>query len=490
MTTIMKDTPSISVLMPVRNAETFLKEAVDSILGQTFTDFEFIIIDDASTDRSPEIIRSYTDSRIKFIQNKSNQGNHISRNIGLEKACGKYIAAMDADDRALPERLLTQYHYMEHHPDVLACGCLFYVNSTIISKPLNDRDIRIALLHDNCFLHPSLFIRTEVMQAIGGYDKEYRYSADYDLVCRISLLGKITNLPDVLMEYRMHKEQISQKHTDMQKHYADRIRNNYREEIMKRMPPVSIVIPLRIESTEREANLHCVLQYLLRSPFVYIDLLEADKERHFFFTHHERIRYRFVHDEEPVFYRTHYLNELLREAQHSIVGIWDADVLIPEAQLIAAVWHVLGGCVLCFPYNGKFRFLEKERSNAIRKDMDELQAGEGYCLLGRPSVGGAFLVNKTKYLEAGGENEGFYGWGPEDAERVKRLEILELPIARTKGLLYHLHHERKPDIGVDNRKKAQHNQKVLLNTCRQSKEELTKALKCHTGIFSYLDNHN
>ncbi|WP_289834901.1 hypothetical protein [uncultured Phocaeicola sp.] len=158
------------------------------------------------------------------------------------------------------------------------------------------------------------------------------------------------------------------------------------------MPPVSIVIPLRIESTEREANLHCVLQYLLRSPFVYIDLLEADKERRFFFSHHERIRYRFVHDEAPVFYRTRYLNGLLRDALHSIVGIWDADVLIPEAQLIAGVWHILGGCVLCFPYNGTFRFLEKERSNAIRKNVDELQAGEGCCLLGRPSVGGAFLV--------------------------------------------------------------------------------------------------
>lgn len=166
------------------------------------------------------------------------------------------------------------------------------------------------------------------------------------------------------------------------------------------MPPVSIVIPLRIESTEREANLHCVLQYLLRSPFVYIDLLEADKERRFFFSHHERIRYRFVHDEAPVFYRTRYLNGLLRDALHSIVGIWDADVLIPEAQLIAGVWHILGGCVLCFPYNGTFRFLEKERSNAIRKNVDELQAGEGCCLLGRPSVGGAFLVNKTGYLEA------------------------------------------------------------------------------------------
>ena len=115
--------------------------------------------------------------------------------------------------------------------------------------------------------------------------------------------------------------------------------------------------------------------------------------------------------------------------------------------------------------------------------MDELQAGEGYCLLGRPSVGGAFLVNKTKYLEAGGENEGFYGWGARRCRESKKTEILELPIARTKGLLYHLHHERKPDIGVDNRKKAQHNQKVLLNTCRQSKEELTKALKCHTEYF-------
>lgn len=269
-------------------------------------------------------------------------------------------------------------------------------------------------------------------------------------------------------------------------HLKNRSDNQTMAAIMKSipsMPPVSIVIPVRIESTEREENLHCVLQYLLRSPFVYIELLEADKERHFFFTHHERIRYRFVYDEEPVFYRTHYLNELLREAQHSIVGIWDADVLVPEAQLITAAWHILEGCVLCFPYNGICRFLEKERSNAIRINMDELQTGEGYCLLGRPSAGGAFLVDKIKYLEAGGENEGFYGWGPEDAERVKRLEILELPIARTEGVIYHLHHERKPDIGVDNRKKAQHNQKVFLDTCRRSKEELTKALKNHTGIF-------
>lgn len=108
--------------------------------------------------------------------------------------------------------------------------------------------------------------------------------------------------------------------------------------------------------------------------------------------------------------------------------------------------------------------------------------------MGRPSVGGAFLVNRDKYLQAGGENEGFYGWGPEDAERVKRLEILGLPISRTKGSLYHLNHKRKPDIGIDNQKKALHNQKVLLNTCEMNKTELEYMISKHLGFSSNLDN--
>lgn len=252
------------------------------------------------------------------------------------------------------------------------------------------------------------------------------------------------------------------------------------------MEPVSIVIPIRVDSTEREENLHCALQYLLQTPFVHIDILEADKERHFYFHPHERIRYRFMPDNETVFYRTHYLNLLLKDAHYPIVGIWDTDVLVPEKQLTDAIRYIQKGCVLCFPYDGDFRFLDKEESCSVRKDITTLREGQGCRLIGRTSVGGAFLVNKTKYLKAGGENEGFYGWGPEDAERVKRLEILELPIARTKGSIYHLYHERKPDVGVDNSKKAQHNQKVLLNTCRQSKEELTNALKNHAGIFFYL----
>lgn len=483
----MKNTPSISVVMPVYNVETYLKEAMDSILAQTWTDFEFIIVDDGSTDQSLTILQSYTDSRIKVIQNEVNLGNYASRNLGLKAACGKYTAIMDADDRALPDRFLTQYRYMEQHPDVMACGSLFYINNFVINQPLSYITIRETLLQDNCFLHPSLFIRTEVMRTLGGYDEKYYYSSDYHLACRLSLLGKIVNLPDVLMVYRKHKEQISCRHVEAQKRYAGSIRNYYYKEVLQRMPPISIVIPIRVESAEREENLRCVLQYLLRSPFVHIDLLEADRERRFHFTPHERIRYRFVHDEEPVFYRTRYLNILLKNALYSIVGVWDADVLIPESQLMVAVWHILEGDVMCFPYDGDFRFLKKERSNAIRENLDELQRNDGSRLMGRPSTGGAFLVNRDNYLQAGGENEGFYGWGPEDAERVKRLEILDVPVSRTKGSLYHLHHERKSDPGVDNRKKAQYNQKVLLNTCRMSRTELQYVISKHLGIFSYLD---
>jgi hypothetical protein len=108
-------------------------------------------------------------------------------------------------------------------------------------------------------------------------------------------------------------------------------------------------------------------------------------------------------------------------------------------------------------------------------------------LMKRPSVGGAFLVNKEKYLLAGGENENFYGWGPEDVERVKRMEILEYPIPRSKGSCYHLYHPRILETGVNKEELLTHNQKMLLNTCNKTKEELALLINNHAGIFSYLN---
>lgn len=239
------------------------------------------------------------------------------------------------------------------------------------------------------------------------------------------------------------------------------------------MQPISIVIPLRVDCDERIRNLHCVLQQLLLMDFVYVDILEADKEQHFFIFSHERIRYRFVQDEETVFYRTKYLNILLKNAIHDIVGIWDTDVLVPEKQIRKSIAMIEYGCVMCFPYDGRFLMLTPEESEKIRTDIKYWRQTTEKQSFGRPSVGGAFLVNRNKYMAVGAENEGFYGWGPEDVERVKRLEILELPIGRVNGALYHLHHERRGNPDID-KKLRLHNLKVLIQTCKMSKVEIQK----------------
>lgn len=226
----------LSVIMPVYNGEAYLRQAIDSILEQTFKDFEFIIIDDASTDGTIDIIRSYTDSRIRVIRNRSQKGNYPSRNKGLELAIGKYICVMDADDIAYPQRLEIQYMYLEAHPDIWAVG-----TSYDFSKPGNKRNLpsshkqlMICLLLNNIFLHSSLMIRSDILKIQGGYNEKYVYSSDYELMSRLALLGKVENLPDVLMMYRWHKSQISQSHQEEQKAYADEIRRKYQTEFIER----------------------------------------------------------------------------------------------------------------------------------------------------------------------------------------------------------------------------------------------------------------
>lgn len=254
------------------------------------------------------------------------------------------------------------------------------------------------------------------------------------------------------------------------------------------MNPVSIVIPVRIESREREENLRCVVSHLLQLPFVHVDILEADQERRLTDISHERICYCFIADNENVFYRTRYLNVLLKNAEYSIVGVWDTDILVSPEQLIKAIEFIRQGYVFCFPYNGEFRLLNSHESDLVRSDSKNLKESAGSLLMKRPSVGGAFLVNKEKYLSAGGENEGFYGWGPEDIERVKRLEILEYPIARTEGPCYHLFHPRQSSGRETNEEKRMiYNKKVLLDICKRTKEELEFAIRNRTDGFSYMD---
>ena len=223
------DSCAVSVIMPVHNMDQFVSDAISSILSQTFTDFEFIIIDDASTDHTLAVIQAFSDNRIITVRNTENKGTYPSRNIGISLSKGKYVAAMDADDIALPDRLRIQFDYMENHPDTLATGTYYTLwgKDHIVEKPVSYPEIQAGLLNDNCILHPSLLVRSEVVKCLGGYDEQYIYASDYDLMCRISLMGQIENLPDICMSYRWHPGQISQAKRPEQKGYADLIRQKY-----------------------------------------------------------------------------------------------------------------------------------------------------------------------------------------------------------------------------------------------------------------------
>ena len=224
----------ISVVMPVYNAAPFLKEAVDSLLMQSFLDFELIVVEDASTDHSLEILDTYRDSRILVLKNEVNRGNYPSRNIGMSVAKGKYICVMDADDIALLHRLAVQFQFMETHPEILACGSAYQVigSNEMYRSVQNYESIQEALLLDNCFLHPSLCFRTSVLKKIGMYNEDYIYASDYDFLCKMALVGPIVNLPDILMKYRWHNGQITQAHRLEQikyvkRYYPDEIENVY-----------------------------------------------------------------------------------------------------------------------------------------------------------------------------------------------------------------------------------------------------------------------
>lgn len=676
----------ISVVMPVFNEEKFLHEAIYSILHQTFGRFEFIIIDDASTDNSLHIIRSYADKRIVLISNEYNVGNYPSRNKGLEIAIGKYICVMDADDVAYPQRFELQYKYMETHPDIWGLGTNFIFSKPEMKWPLpsSHEQLMINLLQDNSFSHSSLMIRADVMRKYGGYDEKYVYSSDYDFMSRLALSGKVENLPDILMMRHWHASQISQLHRDEQKAYAYDIRRKYQIEFINRyknanqqtpdewtvgipeigriialytyasytgdviyekqaddlleqllendieiipslgqessfcslgcgiiyilrngfaegeeneilaeldtrlstlsinwneeqknslygwihyltlradVPEestatliykqnliqfldrledleiiedyllkdlrkidawgifpertkrllgkkeivrincneidkplddiVTFVIPVRIDSSERKENLDVVLDQLSKRRDSKIIVLEADSDSKYRLPENfPNVAYRFVKDDNPIFYRTKYLNKLLREADTSIVGVWDTDVIVPNNQIDYSIGDIRNGkAVMSFPYDGHFNLCSMEDSFVFRDNrlIDFLEEKEhSDCFI--HSVGGAFLVHKDYYLEAGGENEHFYGWGMEDMERVKRMEIVGLPVSRASGALYHLFHYRYENSRFYSSRLEEESREEFLKVCGMCKDQLKHYIQTWKDVTRKYEN--
>lgn len=203
--------PLVTVLMPVYNGSNYLTESIESVLNQTFSNFELLIINDSSTDNSLEIIKSFDDSRIRLINNNQNLGQSISMNYGLDLAITKYIARIDQDDICLPYRLEKQVNYMEENPNVGVLGChTNNVNENLefIShrkRPLTHNQNKWALLTNTCLMHPTAFIRSSIMKNY-RYDKAYAPCEDYELWSRLIHITRIEQLKDVLVLVRKHSK--------------------------------------------------------------------------------------------------------------------------------------------------------------------------------------------------------------------------------------------------------------------------------------------
>lgn len=210
----INETPLISVLMPVFNCELYIKEAIESILNQTYSNFEFLIIDDASSDQTLSIIKTYDDHRIKLIEKPVNTGLTYSLNIGLSIAKGEYIARMDGDDICLPERFAKQISFLENNMDYVLCGTNYKIlgMNIIVQLPQDYDAIKLTLLDNCCVAHPTVMYRKKTIDKFDlVYDILKEPAEDYDMWVRLISKGKFYNIQETLLMYRVHGTQVSQK---------------------------------------------------------------------------------------------------------------------------------------------------------------------------------------------------------------------------------------------------------------------------------------
>jgi glycosyltransferase involved in cell wall biosynthesis len=209
----MSENPLVTVLMPVYNSDKYLAEAIDSILNQTYSDFEFIIVNDGSDDDSEQIILSYKDSRINYLKNQENLGIVASLNIGIDVAKGKYIVRMDSDDISLLNRLQIQINFMDENPNIGVCGGfikLFGNEDSVWKVPLENEEIKATLLFENAFCHPATIIRTSLLKDNKlKYRFTYPHKEDYDLWYRMQDYTDFANIDQIVLYYRYEGQNIT-----------------------------------------------------------------------------------------------------------------------------------------------------------------------------------------------------------------------------------------------------------------------------------------
>ncbi|WP_456277646.1 glycosyltransferase [Bacillus sp. AK128] len=233
--------PKITVLMPVYNGLKWIEDSVKSILKQTFKDFEFIIIDDGSSDGTSNYLKRLTDSRIIIVYQEENQGIVSALNKGIKLAKGKYIARMDADDISFPTRLESQFNFLEQNKEyvLVASNIETFTHETDIKGGIiqefqewynsahSDEEIRKTLPIGNCLNHPSVMFRSESILATGLYKPQFQLAEDYELFIRLSGFGKMYKLTERLLKYRIHSNQLSSTYNQKQRLVDAKIKATY-----------------------------------------------------------------------------------------------------------------------------------------------------------------------------------------------------------------------------------------------------------------------
>ncbi len=276
--------PQVSVLMPVYNNEAYVKEAIESMLNQTYSDFELIVLDDCSTDNSANVIKQFDDKRIIYHCNAKNLGLANNLNVGLKMARGKYIARMDGDDISLPTRLQTQVDFLERNTDIDLCSCgleKFGTEHDIWIRETNPEQVKITMLFYSPILHASSVWRREVFEKHNLYYNQDAFPAeDYDLWARAVFYCKLVNMPQVLYRYRIHGIQVT-KTDDRAENRIQDIRNRY---LTKALPSLSnedrvAFIDKYLQQTDATLKNVKVLKPIYKA------VVKANKQDGFFDTH-------------------------------------------------------------------------------------------------------------------------------------------------------------------------------------------------------------
>jgi glycosyltransferase involved in cell wall biosynthesis len=270
--------PLVSVILPIYNCQLYIKESVESILNQTFTDFELIIIDDASTDGTFEIVEKIIDPRIRLIKKPKNSGYTESLNLGLELSKGLYIARMDGDDISLPNRFKEQVKLLNENQNIIVCGTWFQLshNKQIIKHPSSHEEIKLALLEYCAIGHPTVMFRKEVYSKYHvKYDSTMEPAEDYNLWVNVLPYGDLFNIPVVHLIYRSHDEQTSIKKKIAQQENSLKAK----ERLLSYLNPlVNIASEITFDYAKADENKLKFLRY----EYGIAQLIKANDERSFF----------------------------------------------------------------------------------------------------------------------------------------------------------------------------------------------------------------